>query len=98
MLNELNKEISKSATKTELKTEQNKILKLKAFDSSYFRGKTHFEEDSAQNYLVLQPMYRYFETIAGVCNGEFIYFWKSKRCLRNVLILLLHLITVLLQN
>ena len=39
MLNELNKEISKSATKTELKTEQNKILKLKAFDSSYFRGK-----------------------------------------------------------
>ena len=44
MLNELNKEISKLVTKTELRIEQNKVLKLKAFDSSYFRGKTHFEE------------------------------------------------------
>ena len=33
--------------------------KLKTFDSSYFIGKSHFEEDGTQNYLVFQPMYRF---------------------------------------
>ena len=36
--------------------------KLKTFDSSYFIGKSHFEEDGVQNYLVCEPMYRYFKT------------------------------------
>ena len=36
------------------------IAKLEAFDSSYFRGKTHFEDDGTQNYSVFQPIYRYF--------------------------------------
>ena len=36
--------------------------KLKTFVSSYFIGKSHFEEDGTQNYLVFQPMYRYFKT------------------------------------
>ena len=31
---------------------ENKLKKLKTFDSSYFIGKSHFEEDGAQNYLV----------------------------------------------
>ena len=35
----------KVATEAELKTEQNKITKLHAFDSSYFRGKSHFVND-----------------------------------------------------
>ena len=52
--------------------------KLKTFDSSYFIGKSHFEEDGTQNYLVFQPMYRYFKIIAGVGNGSYIYYWKSK--------------------
>ena len=30
------------------------------------------------NYLVFQPMYRYFKMIAGVGNGSYIYYWKSK--------------------
>ena len=30
----------------------NELKKLKTFDSSYFIGKSHFEEDSTQNYLV----------------------------------------------
>ena len=30
------------ATKAELKAEQNKITKLQTFDSSYFRGNSHF--------------------------------------------------------
>ena len=57
---------------------QNKFKKLQTFDLSSFRGKSHFE-DGAQNYLVLQPMYRYFKKIFAVDNGEYIYSWKLKR-------------------
>ena len=35
--------------------------KLKTFDSNYFIGKNHFEEDGSQNYLVFQPIIRYFK-------------------------------------
>ena len=45
-----------------------KMKKLKTFDTSYFIGKSHFEEDSTQNYLAFQPMHRYFKRIAGVGN------------------------------
>ena len=31
---------------------ENELNKLKTFDSSYFIGKSHFEEDGTQNYLV----------------------------------------------
>ena len=30
---------------------KNELNKLKTFDSGYFNGKSHFEEDRAQNYL-----------------------------------------------
>ena len=30
------------------------------------------------NYLVFQPMLRYFKRITGVGTGNYIYFWKSK--------------------
>ena len=49
--------------------------KLKSFDSSYFIGKSHFEEDGAQNYLVFQPMYRYFKLITNTLS---ILSWQSK--------------------
>ena len=62
---DLDKYVAKLATKSELKAEQEKILKLQALDSSYFRGKSHFEDDGTQNYLVLQPMYRYFKKIGN---------------------------------
>ena len=39
---------------------ENELKKLKAFDLSYFRGKSHFEEDDTQNYLVFQPKQNYF--------------------------------------
>ena len=39
---------------------ENNIKKLQTFDSSYFRGKSHFEEDGAQNYLIFQPIIKYF--------------------------------------
>ena len=31
---------------------ENELNKLKTFDSGYFIGKSHFEEDGTQNYLV----------------------------------------------
>ena len=51
------------------------MSKLKTFDSSYFIGKSHFGEDDTQNYLVFQPMYRYFKVIT---NTDYISSWKSK--------------------
>ena len=57
---------------------ENELKKLKTFDSSYFKCKSHFEEDGTQNSLVFQPMYKYFKKIAGVGSGNYVYFWKSK--------------------
>ena len=41
----LDQKITTLKTKAELKAEQDKIVKLQAFDSSYFCGKSHFEDD-----------------------------------------------------
>ena len=54
---------------------ENELQKLKTFDWSYFRGKSHFEEDGTQNYSVFQPVQRYFKVIA---NTKYISEWKSK--------------------
>ena len=32
---------------------------------SYFIGKSHFEEDGTQNYLVFQPLNKYFKIITN---------------------------------
>ena len=57
---------SKIATnKTKNKLIENEFKKLKTLDLSYFIGKSHFEEDDTQNYLVFQPIKRYFEIIAN---------------------------------
>ena len=37
----------------------------KHLNSSYFRGKNHFENDGTQNYLIFQPMQRYFKKIGS---------------------------------
>ena len=36
------------------------------------------ENNSTQNYLVVQPKDRYFKRVAGVGSCECIYFWKYK--------------------
>ena len=78
---------------------ENKLNKLEKFDSSCFKGKSHFEEDGIQNYLVFQSMYRYPKKIAGVESGNYIYiFGNLKVCLMKDLILILHLTTVLLKE
>ena len=54
---------------------ENELKKLQKFDAAYFRDKNHFEEDGTQNYLVFQPIHKYFKGIAG---GDYIYSWKCK--------------------
>lgn len=46
------KKIAALATKGELKTNQDKVMKLKAFDSTQIRGKYQNENDGTQKYLV----------------------------------------------
>ena len=68
------KEVSDRVTKNKTKhlLVENELKKLLKFDAAYFSSKSHFEEDGTQNYLVFQPMYRYFKRIAGVGSGNYI--------------------------
>ena len=59
----LNRKITANKSKNLLV--ENELEKLKSLDSSYFIGKSHFEEDGTQNYLVFQPINRYFKVIAN---------------------------------
>ena len=70
------KKVATLATNAELKAEQDKIVKLQALDSSYFRSKSHFvDNDGTQNYFIFQAMYRYLKKIG---NTNHISEWKSK--------------------
>ena len=73
ILSSFNRKITSNKTKHLLV--QNEQKKLKTLDSIYSRGKSHFEEDGTQNYLVFQPLNKYFKIIA---NTEFISLRKSK--------------------
>ena len=55
---------------------ENELKKLKTFDSSCFIGKSHFEEDGTQDYLVFQPLSKYFKVIA---NTNYVSSWKFRR-------------------
>ena len=72
-LSSLNKKATANKTKHLLAESESK--KLKTFDSSYFIGKSHFEEDGTQNYLVFQPINKYFKVIT---NTDYVSSWKSK--------------------
>ena len=61
-LSSLNKKIISNKTKHLLV--ENEFKKLETFDSIYFRGKSHFEDDGTQNYLVFQTVNRYFKTVS----------------------------------
>ena len=69
----LNRKITQNKTKHLLV--RNKLNKLKTFDSSYFIGKSHFDEDGTQNYLVFQTINKYFKVIT---NTDYVSSWKSK--------------------
>ena len=72
-LSNLNRKITPNKSKHLLL--ENEFKKLKTFDSSYFRGKGHFEKNGTQNYSVFQPMHRYFKVTA---NTKYISERKSK--------------------
>ena len=55
---------------------ENELKNLKTFDSSYFIGKSYFEEDGTPNYLVFQPLNKHFK-VGGV-DFNYVLSWKSK--------------------
>ena len=70
-LSGVNKKITLNKTKHLLV--ESELKKLEKFDAAYFRGKNYFEEDGTQNYLVFQPVYKYFEK-----TGDKVSLWRSK--------------------
>ena len=69
----LNRKITQNKTKHLLI--ESELNKLKTFDSSYFIGESHFDEDGTQNYLVFQTINKYFKVIT---NTDYVSSWKSK--------------------
>ena len=67
-ISSLNNKIA--ANKSKFVSIENKLKKLKLFDSSYF-----IEEDDTQNYLVSQPIKEHFKVVA---NTDYVSSWKSK--------------------
>ena len=55
--------LNKIAVNRTKKSIKNEIKKLKTVDLSCFIGKSHFEEDGTQNYLVFQSLKKYFKVI-----------------------------------
>ena len=71
-LKSLNQKINSNKTKY-LLIKEDQLMKLPAFDSIYFRGKSRSEEDGTQNYLVFQPICRYFKRVVS---SDYILSWK----------------------
>ena len=92
-LSSLNRKITSNKAKHVLV--ENELNKLKTFDSGYFIGKSHFEEDGTQNYLVFQLMYRYFKMITNI---SIFHHGNLKDYLLKVLNHQQHLIMVLIQQ
>ena len=65
-----------TSNKTKHLLVENELKKLEIFDAIYFRGKSHFEDDRAQNGLVFQTACRYFKTVSA--NDSNILSRKSK--------------------
>ena len=64
-----------AANKTKSESVENEFKNLKSLDLSYFIGKSHFEEDATQHYLVFQPINRYFKIKT---NTKYVSSWQSK--------------------
>ena len=64
-----------SANIRQILSAEDELKKLQTFDSSYFIGRSHFDEDGTQHYLVFQPIIKYFKVIT---NTDYISPWKSK--------------------
>ena len=62
---------------------ENEIKKINNFDAAHFRDKNYFDDDGTQNYLVFQPVYKYFEINSGKITS-----WDQKDCLMKKLVFL----------
>ena len=60
-----------TANKTKHLLIENEFNKLKTFHLSYFIGKSHFEEDDVQNYLVFQPKIKHFK-VNAITNTDYV--------------------------
>ena len=58
---------------------------------SYFRSKSHFEDNGTQNYLIFQPLARYVKTV-NVKDINHVLSWKSTGLSREEIDLLKQLI------
>ena len=58
-MSNLNRKITQNKSKHLLV--ENELKKLQTFDLSYFIGKSYFENDGAQHYLVFQPIDSYLK-------------------------------------
>ena len=74
MISSLNRKTTSNKTKHLLA--KNQLKKLETFYSIFLRGKSHFEEDGTQNYLVFQTVSKYFKTVCA--NDSNILSWLSK--------------------
>ena len=89
-LSNLNSKIT--ANKSKYLLVENELKELITFDLVYFIGKSHFEEDGTQNYLIFQPLCKYFKVITNTDYGNL------KDYLMKVLKQQLRLVIVLLQH
>ena len=87
----LNSEIA--VNKTKKVSIENELKKLKTFDLGYFVGKSYFEEDGAQNYLVFQSIHKYFK----ITNKKVSHHGNLRDYLTKLLHLMLCLIIALLH-
>ena len=62
------------------------MIKFQAFDSSCFCGNSQFKDNNNQNYLVFQPIFKYFNKINS---SDHISVWKCRVLTDEVIDLLL---------
>ena len=72
------------------------LKKLQTFDSSLFIGKSYFNNDGAQLYLIFRPIYKTIATFFGP--PDTISKWKSKGLSNKKFGLLLQQVKVFSQN
>ena len=60
-LQDIKKRIKSNKTKHLLV--ETEFKKLEKIDTAYFRGKNYFDDDGTQNFLVFQPVLKYFEKV-----------------------------------
>ena len=97
-LSNLNRKITKNKTNHLLV--QSELKKLKTLDLSYFIGKNYFEKDGTQNYLLFQPIIRYFKVNMIIGATDYVLSWKPKGLSDSAIkpSLKVHLIIVLHQQ